>query len=150
MRVIVIVTGVTGPGLNPECCRVDGNGRTSRLLMNLVLMQAGFPPVIIRRADREVYYQHLVTANEGDIRPFVRFIAQCTEKTLEAYLWASKEYHGPPAGELEGEPELPYNLLEHSLDQVNTQLSHLRGSPWLNFHPLDERIISSEPGQDAP
>ena len=124
---------------------LDGNGRTSRLLMNVVLMQSGFPPVIIRRADREVYYQHLVTANEGDIRPFVRFIAHCTENTLDAYLWASKEYHGPPAGELEGE-ELPYNLLEHSLEQVNTQLTHLRGSPWLNFDPLDERIISGEPG----
>ena len=35
----------------------DGNGRTSRLLMNLVLMQAGYPPVIIRRADRELYYK---------------------------------------------------------------------------------------------
>ena len=104
----------------------------------------------IHPCDREIYYQHLVTANEGDIRPFVRFIAQCTENTLDAYLWASKEYHGPPAGELEGE-ELPYNLLEHSLDQVNTQLSHLRGSPWLNFDPLDERIISSQqPGPDSP
>ena len=122
---------------------LDGNGRTSRLLMNVVLMQAGYPPVIIRRADREVYYQHLVTANEGDIRPFVRFIAQCTEKTLDAYLWAGKEYYGPPAGELEGE-ELPYNLLEHSLDQVNTQLSDLRGSQWLNFDPLDERVISPD------
>jgi len=46
---------------------VDGNGRTSRLLMNLVLMQAGYPPVIIRRSDRETYYRHLVTANEGDV-----------------------------------------------------------------------------------
>ena len=117
----MIVTGVTRPGLNPECCRVDGNGRTSRLLMNLVLMQAGFPPVIIRRADREVYYQHLVTANEGDIRPFIRFIAECTENTLDAYLWASREYYGPPVGELTGSgggAELPYNLVEHSLEQV--------------------------------
>ena len=126
----------------------DGNGRTSRLLMNVVLMQAGFPPVIIRRADREVYYQHLVTANEGDIRPFVRFIAECTENTLDAYLWAGKEYYGPPAGELEGE-ELPYNLLEHSLEQVNTQLSNLRGSQWLDFNPLDEKVISSDSDSDG-
>ena len=112
---------MTRLALNPECCRVDGNGRTSRLLMNLVLMQAGFPPVIIRRADREVYYQHLVTANEGDIRPFIRFIAECTENTLDAYLWASREYYGPPVGELTGSgggAELPYNLVEHSLEQV--------------------------------
>lgn len=31
---------------------VDGNGRTSRLLMNLILMQAGYPPVIIPKQDR--------------------------------------------------------------------------------------------------
>merc|ERR1711988_1644343 len=83
----------------------DGNGRTSRLLMNWILMQNGFPPVIIRKQDRFLYYQHLVTANEGDIRPFVRFIAECTENTLDAYLWASKEYYGPPLGELGSEGE---------------------------------------------
>ncbi len=31
-------------------------------------------------------------ANEGDIRPFVRFIAECTEKTLDLFLWATTEY----------------------------------------------------------
>lgn len=30
-------------------------------------------------------------ANEGDIRPFVRFIAECTEKTLDLYLWATSD-----------------------------------------------------------
>lgn len=30
-------------------------------------------------------------ANEGDIRPFIRFIAECTEKTLDLYLWATSE-----------------------------------------------------------
>lgn len=30
-------------------------------------------------------------ANEGDVRPFIRFIAQCTEKTLDLYLWATSE-----------------------------------------------------------
>ena len=36
------------------------------------IFQAGYPPVIIRRADRELYYKYLSTANQGDIRPFVR------------------------------------------------------------------------------
>ena len=71
---------------------VDGNGRTSRLLMNLILMQHGFPPVIIRKQDRLQYYQFLVTANAGDVRPFVRFIAKSTERTLNAYLIASSEH----------------------------------------------------------
>ena len=70
---------------------VDGNGRTSRLLMNLILMQHGFPPVIIRKQDRLQYYQHLVTANDGDVRPFIRFIARSTERTIDAYLLATRE-----------------------------------------------------------
>ncbi|KAK4304777.1 hypothetical protein Pmani_014610 [Petrolisthes manimaculis] len=69
----------------------DGNGRTARLLMNFLLMQAGYPPVIIRKQDRLLYYECLKTANEGDTRPFIRFIAHCTEKTLDVYLWATRE-----------------------------------------------------------
>lgn len=65
---------------------VDGNGRTSRLLMNLRLIQAGYPPVIIKVQDRFKYYDALETANSGDIRPFIRFIAQCTEVSLDGYL----------------------------------------------------------------
>lgn len=30
-------------------------------------------------------------ANEGDIRPFIRFVAEATEKTLDLYLWATSE-----------------------------------------------------------
>ena len=70
----------------------DGNGRTSRLLMNLIMMQAGYPPVIIRKQDRHIYYRTLQLANEGDVRPFVRFIAECAEKTLDVYVWATREY----------------------------------------------------------
>ena len=65
---------------------VDGNGRTSRLLMNLRLIQAGYPPVIIKVEDRFKYYEALETANSGDIRPFIRFIARCTEQSLDGYL----------------------------------------------------------------
>lgn len=64
----------------------DGNGRTSRLLMNVFLMRAGYPPVIIRKEDRFKYYKHLQTANLGDVRPFIRFVASCTEETLDEYL----------------------------------------------------------------
>lgn len=77
----------------------DGNGRTSRLLMNWILMQNGFPPVIIRKQDRQTYYNHLVTANDGDIRPFVRFIGQCTARTLDAYIWSTKENSLAPFGD---------------------------------------------------
>ncbi|EDV29557.1 uncharacterized protein TRIADDRAFT_52066 [Trichoplax adhaerens] len=65
---------------------VDGNGRTARLFMNCILMRAGFPPIIIRVHDRFHYYQYLSQANDGDVRPFMRFIADTTEFTLDEYL----------------------------------------------------------------
>lgn len=81
---------------------VDGNGRMARLLMNLILMQAGFPPVIIRKQDRQEYYEYLKLADEGDARPLKRFIAQCTEQTLDVYLYTTKEYPDGDIPELEG------------------------------------------------
>ncbi|KAL9834349.1 LOW QUALITY PROTEIN: protein adenylyltransferase FICD [Geothlypis trichas] len=71
---------------------VDGNGRTSRLLMNLILMQAGYPPITIRKEQRAEYYHVLEVANEGDVRPFIRFIAKCAETTLDMLLIATTEY----------------------------------------------------------
>ena len=40
----------------------DGNGRTARLLMNLVLLRAGYPPVALRPDDRPAYLQALQDA----------------------------------------------------------------------------------------
>ncbi|CDS40601.1 adenosine monophosphate protein transferase [Echinococcus multilocularis] len=67
----------------------DGNGRTSRLVMNLLLMRAGFPPAIVRKDDRHIYYETLKAANSGDVRPFIRFIAECAERAVDDYLKAA-------------------------------------------------------------
>lgn len=53
--------------------------------MNFILMEAGFPPVIIRVEDRLRYYATLQKANEGDLRPFIRFIAEQTNRTLQVF-----------------------------------------------------------------
>lgn len=64
----------------------DGNGRTARLLMNLILMKSGYPPVIIRKEERLQYYEYLEQANQGDLKPFIRFISRCTHRTLKEYI----------------------------------------------------------------
>ena len=58
---------------------VDGNGRTARLVMNCLLLQQGYPVANIGgdAETRLAYYQALEMANiEGDIQPFLRFIAE--------------------------------------------------------------------------
>lgn len=64
----------------------DGNGRTARLVMNVLLMQAGYPMAIILKNDRKKYYQVLDRADGGDPRSLVLFIAQAVERTLDLYL----------------------------------------------------------------
>ncbi|MFC0187200.1 Fic family protein [Fictibacillus aquaticus] len=66
---------------------IDGNGRTSRLLMNLELLKAGFPPIIIKIQNRLAYYEALdkahTTKNYDD---FIHLIALETEASLDLYL----------------------------------------------------------------
>lgn len=64
----------------------DGNGRVARLVMNLLLLQAGYPLVIILKNDRKKYYRILTQADKGNLIPFVRFIAQAVERSLDIYL----------------------------------------------------------------
>jgi Fic family protein len=65
---------------------LDGNGRTSRMLMNLILMSNGFPPVVIKLEDKPRYYEVLRQAQvSGDTRPFIYFIYQVTERTIAEY-----------------------------------------------------------------
>lgn len=62
---------------------VDGNGRTSRLIMNLELMKDGWPPVIIRKEDRLRYYEALDRYHTTD--DIADFDALCIER-LDAAL----------------------------------------------------------------
>jgi Fic family protein len=64
----------------------DGNGRTARLTMNLLLMQAGYPLVIILKNDRKKYYDVLDKADSDKYEPLVKFIAQAIERSLDIYL----------------------------------------------------------------
>lgn len=66
----------------------DGNGRTARLLMNLILLQRGYPLVVILKHDRKKYYDVLEKADNDKIAPLIRFIAQAVERSLNIYLKA--------------------------------------------------------------
>lgn len=71
---------------------IDGNGRSARLLMNLILMQHGYPPAIIRTQDRLRYLQLLEQAQTQDlIEPFLQFIYNNVSKSLDIYLKALEE-----------------------------------------------------------
>ena len=61
---------------------VDGNGRTARAVMNLILIRHGFPIVLIRRKDRNRYYDALAASDDGDISPLVDLIVQRSRDSM--------------------------------------------------------------------
>lgn len=65
---------------------LDGNGRTARLIMNLVLIQNGYPPAVIMNLDRKKYYRVLKEADLGRPEPFDNFIGKAVERSLVIYL----------------------------------------------------------------
>ena len=65
----------------------DGNGRTARLLMNLLLLRDGYPPIAVRPEDRKLYLDALEHASlKGDMGPFQRFLYGRLDLTLDDYL----------------------------------------------------------------
>lgn len=66
---------------------IDGNGRTSRLLMNLDLMNSGYNPVIIKKEDRLEYYQALDKAHiTGNYTDFIKLVTKLEIEMLNKYL----------------------------------------------------------------
>jgi Fic family protein len=69
---------------------IDGNGRTARLLMNLILLQNGYPPAVILHVDRQKYYRALKEADREKYGNFINFIGRSIERSLLIYLNALK------------------------------------------------------------
>src|SRR5260370_14648997 len=70
----------------------DGNGRTARLLMNLMLIRAGYPPIAVRPEDRKTYLDALERGSLAeDLRPFQTVMHERLSPTLAEYLGAVHE-----------------------------------------------------------
>ena len=71
---------------------VDGNGRTSRLIMNYQLMVHGFLPISIAKENRLDYFDALESyVVDGNLKPFADFIAALEEQKLDFYIRAIEQ-----------------------------------------------------------
>lgn len=66
---------------------VDGNGRTARLLMNLILLMNGYPIVVVSNEDRLHYLSCLEKAQLGGSKEdYLQLIVDSVERSLDIYL----------------------------------------------------------------
>lgn len=111
----------------------DGNGRTVRLAMNLLLMRNGFPPAIILKNDRKKYYEALNQANKGNYHQLILLMCQAIERTLNIYLSLlpdnDTEYR--PISEIVSDVAVPYGQEYVSLLARQGKIdAHKEGRNW--------------------
>ena len=69
----------------------DGNGRTARILMNLLLMRNSYPIAIISKEERTRYYDALEESQGANLSPFIHLVYESVLESLEIYEQAAKE-----------------------------------------------------------
>jgi fido (protein-threonine AMPylation protein) len=65
---------------------LDGNGRTGRLALNLILVRLGFPPAIILKSRREQYIKALNQADQNDYTPLAVIIAKAVIDNVHRFI----------------------------------------------------------------
>ncbi len=83
---------------------IDGNGRTARLLMNMILLMKGYPPAIIRKNDRLAYIKslekaQLVNGENNSKNDYFKLIANAVDRSLDIYLKAIEGKEAKPESE---------------------------------------------------
>lgn len=124
----------------------DGNGRTVRLAMNLLLMRCGFPPAIILKNDRKKYYEALNQANGGNYQKLTLLMCQAVERTLNIYLNAlpgnDSEYIS--ISNLVQEPDMPYGQEYISLLARQGKIdAYKEGRNWLTTREAVENYMAA-------
>jgi len=111
----------------------DGNGRTVRLVMNLLLMRKGFPPAIILKNDRNKYYEALNRANQGNYQKLMLLMCQAVERTLNIYLSSlpDNDYDFQEISNIVSEPDSTYSQEYISLLARQGKIdAHKEGRNW--------------------
>jgi Fic family protein len=142
--------GEAETGLHPVICAalahhklvaihpfIDGNGRTARLVMNLLLFRSGYPPTVLLQANRRGYYRALMQADAGQATPLANLVGRAVERSLNLYLEACTPQTERAAPEDEWVPlaqaaeDTPYSQEYLSLLARKGRLEALkRGRAW--------------------
>ncbi|MDO8649611.1 MAG: Fic family protein [Candidatus Peregrinibacteria bacterium] len=109
----------------------DGNGRMARLLMNLLLMQAGYPPCVVRNSKRREYLQSLERADStGSTDEFLHCIAGELIQTEETMLRV-----------LEGKPLPPIPGEKLHRDARRELILKAIGTDTLSISQISDRVL---------
>jgi Fic family protein len=109
---------------------VDGNGRIARLLMNMVLAQAGYTPAIIPVEERQRYLGSLQAADRGDYGPLSAMIEELVAKTLRMTIDV-----------VEGRDAFDFDDLSRMLQTIDREAASISSELGSAVVPLEARSV---------
>jgi fido (protein-threonine AMPylation protein) len=131
---------------------LEGNGRTGRLLLNLMLMRDGYPPALLLHDWRTRYIYALRDADGGNYNPLANLIGRAVESGLDLYLEA--------CAAVPDEEYLPLAALAEITGYASTHLGWLvrkgrlagqkRGGRWYSTLAAVERYRTEVEQQEYP
>lgn len=108
----------------------DGNGRMSRILMNMILMSNGFVPSIIRVENRNEYIASLALAQgTDDTEPFITIVATEVKRSLELLVKAAKGESIDEPGDLDKK----INFLRKKFEKVSEEIKQKKNKTSINL-----------------
>ncbi len=114
----------------------DGNGRSARLLMNMILLMSGYPAAIIRKSDRLAYIESLEQAQLGGAKDYYfKIIAKAVDRSLDIYLKAAA---GEDADPDESDKLLKIGELAKQASESNSTIRHWTKEGLLNVAEVTE------------
>jgi len=70
----------------------DGNGRTGRLIMNKLLMSAGYSPIIIYKENKQSYFNAIEKTKEGRLKSYYQFMLEQADRSYDYLLKVIEKY----------------------------------------------------------
>lgn len=127
---------------------IDGNGRTARAVTNLELIRAGYPPIIVRRKDRERYYAALAESGEGgDLGPLFELFLARIDDALRDLIRSAERRQGydEVQAKLRSAYERRLDIWDRAVDLfasiLTEQLAAAAGTlATASLHPLREHL----------
>ncbi len=134
----------------------DGNGRTTRLLMNYMLIKNGIAPVVIESVDKKNYLTALNKADIGNIEAFVEYISKLALRWQKLYFKAlngedieergdfkkdlnllkKKVYNSKDKGEILLAPNIFFGLIRSTIKDIITEVMR-------NLEQFDELFLKT-------
>lgn len=125
---------------------LDGNGRTGRILLNLILISNGYPPVIIRTEEKEMYGKYIAHAQqyEQNPTPLYEMLGNLLVRSLETCLKGAKGDNVFELEDWEKRLELLNNASkEHEIVKSSETIEAVLSNTFLPFLTYADMKLSS-------